>query len=209
MLNSTSIYTIRHGETDFNRQKRYAGTLDVPLNQSGIENVHEARRKIELLGLKFDLVISSALRRSIDSALILSGDIPLVRTALCNERDYGKMQGLTSEEVKALNPEILYMWVGGDKHSLNPPGGESFEILRSRAEQFFEYLMGHYANRSLLVVSHGVFLQQFHGFLLGKNWTDSLAIAVPNLEMASFQLAGRSLTYSETFKLTQREQNSW
>ncbi len=208
-MNSTFICTIRHGETDYNRQKRYAGTLDIPLNRSGIEDAQKARERIRALGLKFDLVISSGLKRSIESAEILSGGLPVVRNVLCNERDYGKMQGLTMDEVKELKPEIQYVWVGGDKHSLNPPQGESFESVRARAEQFWEFLMREYANRSLLVVSHGVFLQQFHGLLLGKNWTDSLGITVPNLELGSFHLQGRRLADHETVNLTDRQQNSW
>ncbi len=205
---SITIHTLRHGQTDFNVQKRYAGTIDVPLNQSGKESCLEASKAFS--GQRYDVVITSALKRTIETAQLLLGEgISLVQSELCNERNYGRMQGLTSEEVEFLEPPILYIKAGGDFHSLNPPGGESFEELRRRAERFRLALFNGYAGANVMVVSHGVFLQQFHGLLRGQNWNHALARSVPNLVVSSFCMRGETLERETSTFLLGYDQSGW
>lgn len=59
---------------------------------------------------------------------------------------------------------------------------------------------------SILVVSHGVFLQQFHGVLRGKNCIESLADWVSNLEMTSFTFSGNRLLEERSIKLVDKKQ---
>ena len=208
MNNFTIVNTIRHGETDFNRQKRYAGTIDVPLNEVGICDAIAASRRMR--DISFDVVITSMLQRSIQTARHLLGEnIDIVKTQLCSERNYGGMQGLTEDEVKSMKPKIMYIYVGDDYHSLNPPDGESFEELRERAEKFLRHLLNEYAHKSILVISHGTFLQQFHGLLRGKDWVDSLSESVKNLQCHIFHLSGKDLIREECIPLVNRSQNSW
>ena len=103
------------------------------------------------------------------------------------------MQGLTYSEVERLKPEIRYLKIGGDFHSLNPPGGESFAALHGRAHRFFHYLYSNYRNVRVLVVAHEVFLQQFHGVLRGETWRESLRWAVHNLTLTTFVMGGQRL----------------
>ena len=93
MNNFTIINTVRHGETDYNRNKRYAETIDVSLNEGGIRDTVEASKKLKLLDMTFDQITISTLKISIETALLLFGDkIDLVKCGLCNERNYGKTQ---------------------------------------------------------------------------------------------------------------------
>jgi broad specificity phosphatase PhoE len=108
-----------------------------------------------------------------------------------------------------LKPLISYIRVGGDYHSLNPPNGETFTTLRGRAKQFYRFIFDNYEGHKVLVISHGTFLQQFHGLILGKSWIESLAITVPNLEMAYFSFLDRRLTTFERVKLSMKEQVNW
>jgi len=128
----TRITTIRHGQTAYNVERRYAGSIDVPLNEKGIEDAKNA--SIRLLDYEFDVVVTSGLKRAIQTAelLVAERNLPIVQNALCNERDYGKMQGLNYIEVEEINPRILYFKLNNDFHSLNPPGGEDFPTLRKR-----------------------------------------------------------------------------
>ena len=205
---STTIHTIRHGQTEYNIEKRYAGTLEVSLNQAGRQSCRQASRG--LAGMHFDAVITSALKRTAETARILLGDdVQLVQSELCNERDYGGMQGFTADEVEFLEPPVHYIKVGGDYHSLNPPGGESFEELRDRAERFLSFTLNGFSGLHVLVVSHGTFLQQFHGVLRGQTWHQALARAVPSLALTSFELSNRSLVHETSMFLLHYDQSTW
>lgn len=206
----TIINTIRHGETDYNRDKRYAGTINVPLNEAGVRDTLEASKKLKSIDTKFDVVITSTLKRAIETGRLLLGEnTQLVKCQLCNERNYGRMQGLTEDEVKLIKPKIKYINVNGDSHSLNPPQGETFEELRERAGQFYRSIFREYQGLNILIVSHGVFLQQFHGLIRHKSWIESLATYPSNLELRSFRFKGSRLLSESSIKLPDRKQMSW
>ncbi|MBN1504457.1 MAG: histidine phosphatase family protein [Candidatus Eisenbacteria bacterium] len=197
---NTTINTIRHARTKFGEERRYAGTLDVPLNARGRR---EARLAAEVLdAAAFDVIVTSTLARAVDTARILVGPSRrIVRCPHCNERDFGAIEGLTWEEVRRLRPRILFIKVGGDLHSVNPAGGEPFEQLWERARKFRSFLFRNYRGSHVLVVSHGVFLQQFHGLLRGKSCIESLGEWVTNLEMTSFSFQGNRLVGESRVKL--------
>jgi len=209
-MNSLKIIcTVRHGQTGFNVQQRYAGSLDIPLNTVGVKDTLEAAKTLGSLGLGIQVIVSSALRRSIQTAEILSQGQPVIRCPIANERNYGEMQGKTVDQVKLLCPPIEYLQSGNDTHSLNPPGGESFPELRDRAEKFYDFLKQHFGSSSILVVSHGVFLQQFHGVILNTTWQDSLALEVPNLCLTCFRFLNGVLIRVTKHPLCIKPQNSW
>ena len=189
----TRITTIRHGQTAYNVERRYAGTIDVPLDEKGIEDARIASSR--LVDYEFDTVVTSGLRRAIQTADLLVGDrkLPTIQTELCNERDYGKMQGLTFVEVEDITPRIMYIKLKGDFHSVNPPGGEDFPTLRKRVKAFSQFLFQNYSGSNILVVSHGSFMQQLHGLFRGFDWTESLRYDIHNLACYTFTFEGRKL----------------
>jgi broad specificity phosphatase PhoE len=186
MREHTALMTVRHGDTDFNHQKRYAGLLDVPLNEKGTRDAKLAAQRLEL---PFDVVVSSTLRRATETAqCFVAGTQEFIQCELCNERDFGKMQGLTSAEVEGLTPVVKYVRIGGDFHSLNPPSGETFPALRRRAKGFAQYVMDEFAGSNVLIVSHEVFLLQLHGILRGETWQEAMRHRLPNLTLTTFTL---------------------
>jgi len=189
----TRITTIRHGQTAYNVERRYAGSIDVPLNEKGIEDAKNA--SIRLLDYEFDVVVTSGLKRAIQTAelLVAERNLPIVQNALCNERDYGKMQGLNYIEVEEINPRILYFKLNNDFHSLNPPGGEDFPTLRKRTKAFSQFLFQNYSGSNILVVSSSAFMQQLHGLFRGFDWTESLRYEIHNLACYTFTFDGRKL----------------
>lgn len=205
-----TIMTIRHGETDFNRQKRYAGLLDVPLNAKGIR---DCRIISDFLVDSVDLVVTSKLKRSIQTANIFAENkMSIVESHLCNERNFGTMQGHTSQEVEFIKPEIKYIKIAGDFHSLNPPQGERFPALYKRAKEFHKFLrflLSEHRCLRILVVSHEVFLQQFHGVLRGETWRESMRHSLPNLTLTIFTLQGNRLLSESSRKLISERQESW
>ena len=193
MNKNTRITTVRHGQTVYNIERRYAGSIDVPLNEKGIKEAKSAA--IRLTDYDFDIVVTSRLRRAIQTAELLTAgrNQQIIQTELCNERNYGRMQGLNYIEVEDITPHILYCKINNDFHSLNPPGGETFPALRKRAKEFSQFLFQNYSGSDILVVSSSAFLQQLHGLFRDLEWNDSLRDEIHNLSCTSFTFNKRKL----------------
>ncbi len=196
------IYTVRHGHTMYNEEKRYAGMIDISLSEKGVKSCKDAAQG--LAGYKFDVVITSKLKRTIETAKFLIPHHPkMIHTEMCNERGFGVMEGHTWDEIQSFDPPILMINVGNDLHTVNPVGGEPFEDVWQRAKKFRSFLFRNYKGKKILVVSHGVFLQMFHGLVKGLSCIESLGAYPANLELASFQFAGNKLVESKAVKLNQ------
>ena len=197
----TRILTIRHGQTLYNLERRYAGTIDIPLNEKGIEEAGNAA--IMLKEYELDIVITSKLKRAIQTAelLIAGRNIHIIQNKLCDERNYGKMQGLNYIEVEEIKPRILYLKLNNDFHSLNPPNGETFPALRRRAKLFSQFIFQNYIGSNILVVSSSAFMQQLHGIFQGTNCMESLRNEIHNLDCTTFTFNGRKLTEEMTVSL--------
>lgn len=204
----TSISTLRHARTAYNDEKRYAGSIDISLSDQGRREAAEAAVKMK--SLHYDTIVTSRLRRAHETArIIASGGVPIVRTRLCNERNFGTMEGLTWDEVQTLDPPVLMISVGNDLHTVNPQNGEPFELVWERAWKFRHFLFRRYEGRKILVVSHGVFLQMFHGVLRGSNCIESLAVYPANLELRRFGFPGDRLAEETAINLGQVEEVAW
>jgi broad specificity phosphatase PhoE len=202
------LATVRHGETNYNRESRYAGTIDVPLNDTGREDARRASNSIREMGIEVSVV--SPFQRAVETARILTGGrVEIVPCEHARERHFGVLQGRTSADVESVRPPIRFIKVGGDYHSLDIPQGETFEELRARAETFHRFLLDNFAGRKILVVSHGVFLQQFHGVLRGQDWMEALGSHVGNLELTTFQLEGEKVVNEERTRLMDRQQSEF
>ncbi len=195
--NQTLLYTLRHGLTELNRSKRTGGRLDVPLLEEGRKQAEDARAQFD--GTSLDVVISSTLRRAIETALIVTGweREKILVDDLAVERSFGEMEGLTQDEVRERFPSVIYVPIEHVRYSLNPPGGESFEVLRARARAFLEKTLRAHRGRRVLVSSHQNFMQQLHGELRAVDPYAALKADIINLELNQFHLDadGRLLSH--------------
>jgi probable phosphoglycerate mutase len=184
----TLVSTVRHGLTELNRDRRVGGRVDVPLIPEGRAQAEEARTTFA--GTPFDVVVSSPLQRSVETASIVTGVAleGIEIDELCTERSFGKMEGITPAEVRERYPQVEYLQVGHIGYSLNPPGGEPFPQLQARARRFLEGLMTRDRGNRILVFSHQNFLQQFHGVMLGLDRIGSLERDILNCELNQFHL---------------------
>ena len=96
----TTILLARHGETDWNRDRRVQGHTDVPLNDEGRRQAQALSRELD--GCRFDAVYSSDLARAIETAEILAEQRGLEVTALpaLREKHFGTWEGLTDTETR-------------------------------------------------------------------------------------------------------------
>ncbi len=184
----TLLYTLRHGLTELNRSKRTGGLLDAPLLDVGRQQAAEAHGHFD--GTPIDVVIASSLQRAIDTAMIVTGwpREKIVIDDLAIERSFGEMEGLTQDEIKVRFPFVIYVPIEHIRYSLNPPGGESFEVLRTRARAFLDKTLTAHRGRRILVSSHQNFMQQLHGELRGLDPYATLRSDILNLELNQFHV---------------------
>ena len=193
-----TITTVRHSTTAHNAAQIISGRLDEPLSDIGRALAHQMVAEVGHLAA--DHVVSSPMRRALETAVILTRlDADDVMTdPLCVERDYGVLQGLEPAEVVRYADRIRYLRVGGIDHSLNPPGGESFEQVRERAERFLAGITALPVG-SVLIVAHQVFLQQVHGILVGLDVHACLALDIRALQIDRFDFGADGTRHTTEF----------
>lgn len=184
----TLLFTVRHGLTELNRDKRVGGRYDAPLIEEGRRQAREANGSFD--GTRFDVVISSPLSRALETAEIIAGlrREDIVVEEECTERSFGEMEGLTPAQVRERLPQVRYVRIGHVDYSLNPPGGETFEQLHERAHRFLERTLELHGGKKILLFGHENFLQQLHGVIHGLGPMKSLERAILNCELNQFCL---------------------
>src|SRR6516165_6393394 len=100
----TTLFVARHGQTDWNREHRWQGWADPPLNAAGREQAADLGES--LAGLGIEAVVSSDLRRAAETAEIAGArlGLPVEVDARLREVDVGEWSGLTTSEVEARFP---------------------------------------------------------------------------------------------------------
>jgi broad specificity phosphatase PhoE len=145
-VSETAIILVRHGETDWNRDRRVQGHTDVPLNDAG-------RLQAELLAAvlaeeQVDVVYSSDLERALETASIVAGPRSLTVTphAALREKHFGTWEGLTDTEVLGRFPDAAHgHW--GD--------GETTEEMADRVLAAVLEIGAAHPGQAVVVVTHG------------------------------------------------------
>lgn len=147
------LLLVRHGVTEFNSARRFAGYSDVELSVAGYRQVERLRDR--LVGDKIDAVYSSDLRRALVTAEVISSGhkVDIVTCPELREVNYGNVEGLTFEEISRLYPEVAES-VANFSLRLKFPGGESFEGFIERTSKFLDKLKRHTPSQTILIVSH-------------------------------------------------------
>lgn len=156
------LYMIRHGETDFNRQRRIQGQSDIPLNAWGRELARRTGKGLE--DVRFDLVVTSPLIRAKETAQLIVGEksIPFIEEPRIQEIAFGEYEGLCCSKDGYNIPDKNFLTFFDDpSHYQTPPKGESFQQIIDRTGCFMEELInrGEYADKTILISTHGCALK--------------------------------------------------
>lgn len=162
----TRVFLVRHGETDWNRELRVMGQVDIPLNERGRA---QARRTAELLAREdFAAIYSSDLSRAVETAQILAAPhrLDIITLPELREAFYGAWEGLTRDEVLKKFPEE-YQMRRTDPENFRPSAGESRKELYERASKIFVELVARHPKQKILIVSHGGTIRAILRYALG------------------------------------------
>ena len=207
-VSDQAIYTLRHAAIDFGKRRIIAGRMDPPINPEGVDQIKQMLAAG--VPLEYKLVVSSPLRRALQTATLVTGltTDQMITSYLCMERNYGRLEGVEPKERAKVQPSTYYVSVGGVEHSLNPPDGETLEQLRDRVITFHDFVRS-LKVEDVLIVSHGTFLAQYHGYLRGLDVYHSLESSVAYLELNAFRFRGDSLASEEQLYLPEQPDQPW
>ena len=144
------VVLVRHGETAGESSIRFHGAGDVPLNDEG--RAH-ARAAATVIGkIDFDHHVASSLSRAAESAEIIRPHADIRLDDDLQEINFGRWEGLTREEIRALDPKLDDAW-RADPMGFDFPGGERRADFRSRVDRGLTRALS-LDVRHLLVVAH-------------------------------------------------------
>ena len=182
MVRMTSLTVIRHGETDWNRQHRFQGQIDVPLNALGFE---QARRMGQRLADEtFDLIVVSDLLRTRQTAQALAdaqcGALAMQVEPLWREQGFGLLEGLDVPTIRSQHAELWAQWQRHDADYALPQGGESNLVFYARVMQALQALLAAHAGASVALVTHGGVLDMLWRSALALSLSGPRECEIPN-----------------------------
>lgn len=197
------LYLLRHGQTEFNLQRRVQGRCDAPLTELGVEQAHGAAAWLIGQGVRLDRICSSPLGRARTTAELVRDDLlaagaPVPEVELVEdlqERSYGPFEAGPASEVPC------ELWDPGE--ALVPYGGEGSRALRERIVGALTDIMAQMGDDvQVLAVSHGSATLQFK-----RAWEHLAAcdqdVALGNCCILVFEFDATARTFTNTAIINQ------
>ena len=149
----TTFYLVRHGNTVWNREIRFRGQTDLPLDESGLEQARATGKA--LAGVGFTAVFASPLKRAFNTAEVIAREAGLTARPLPDLTDvnFGAWQGKSPEEVRQEWPELLTRYERAP-HLAHFPGGESLDLARERYLRAVVNTAERYPDARVCLVAH-------------------------------------------------------
>lgn len=187
------IDCVRHGETDWNKNKKVQGSKDIPLNTTGIQQATTLSRN---LPEDYEHYVSSSMVRAYQTACILAGDKAetVIKTSYLVERNYGRLEGFSWDDIQTKYPYLPYATHGaGHRYVTHAPnlGVESWDdfVTRIRGEilSWSEYYTA--GSPKVLFIMHGGCIR---ALLEG---CDNPPDSVPNCSIVRFSITDEGVRF--------------
>lgn len=162
----TAVILIRHGETDWNREQVFRGSIDVALNEAGLTQARALQESLK--DTEIDEIYSSPLSRAFSTASIV-GENRSVEVRVeegFTDIDFGAWQGLSHRQVKEEYKDLYETWRTSPE-VVKFPGGESLEDVRRRSMEALAGIIKNNPGKTITLVSHRVVLKVLLCTMLG------------------------------------------
>ena len=151
----TRLLLVRHGETDWNAQRRHQGQKDIPLNALGRQQITAVAQR--LVGEPFDTIYASDLSRAWETAAAITTQhdgLVIIKEPRLREMYFGEWEGLTYDEIRQLAPAAADNWAQILMEA-GPPGGENLPRFAARIREAADEIVKAHPNENVLLVAHG------------------------------------------------------
>ncbi len=165
------LLLVRHGETDWNKESRFQGIRDIPLNDHGRSQGDKARAFLQ--DIPIDFAVSSPMLRPKETAEIILEQHPgveLTTTSELVEICHGLWEGMLEAEIQAEYPELLQQWKERPE-TVQMPEGENLQQVWNRGVAAWNKVVSDYSNSDTpltgLIVAHDAINKVIICYLLG------------------------------------------
>lgn len=166
---ATLLYFVRHGETDYNRDRIVQGRrINSSLNATG--RAQAAALAARLAGERIEVIYSSTLNRALETAQIVAAEqpraLPLVALADLEEMSWGRYDGeKASPYLDAFIDTMHAAWNAGN-YAYRIPDGETILEVQSRSLRAMRHILAQHGGKTVLIVTHGRLLRVLLASLL-------------------------------------------
>jgi len=187
---STRICIIRHGETDWNVQKRIQGHTDIPLNEVG--RAQALAMAFNAAHHRFQAIYSSDLLRATETAQVLAQreDHEIKLLSQLRERHYGIFQGITAEQAESLYPVAHAHYVARDL-GYDFETGESLSGFAERVAEGIDWMVRRHSGQTIAAVSHSGVLDVVYRRATGRPLHTPRDFKIPNCGLNWFHFDGQ------------------
>ena len=175
----TTIYLVRHGITQANKENRFAGRTDEELHAEGKEQILQVAEQLENSNIA--AVYSGPARRTVQSAEILGSflKVPFSSLAELDEINIPHWDGLTKDEIRQKCGDQYPTWLNAPQ-TFSLPGCETLKQVQERAVGAVNHLLAQHNSESLLLVSHLIVLRCLFLYYQGLEIKDFRSIKIDN-----------------------------
>jgi len=183
-MSSTDLILVRHGETDWNRELRFQGQIDAPLNAVGQAQAERAAARLALEP-GVHAVLASDLQRAVETAGFIRalatglGDAQVVQVPGLREQNFGVVDGMRVADIQREHADAWLQWVRFDA-DFAFDGAESARQFHARVMAALHDLALRHAGHKLVVVTHGGVLDMVYRTALGLALSGPRQAVIPN-----------------------------
>lgn len=184
---ATRLCLIRHGETDWNAEKRIQGHTDIPLNATG--RAQALAMAYNAAHQRFSAIYSSDLARAFETAqaLAVREDEPVLPLPALRERHYGCFQGLTPAQAAERYPAAYVHYLARDP-DYDFETGESLTAFAARVATGIDWLARHHAGQTVAAVCHSGVLDIIYRRATGRPLSTPRDFEIPNCALNWFRV---------------------
>ncbi len=159
------LFLIRHGETEWNRQKRLQGHSNIKLSSKGLRQAKNLVAHFPFPHV--DAIYSSDLARAVETASIIADklDLSVKKMTDLREMNYGDWEGRRIDELATESSREFGRFFT-DPERCQPPRGETFLECQARLMIGIRYIIAEHENQNVVVVSHGAAIRLIIGAAL-------------------------------------------
>ena len=172
-IGTSRIFLIRHGETNWNKEGRFQGQIDIPLNKNGKE---QAQKTFDYLkDITFNKAFSSSMIRPYETAQIIlqkHKDITIKKIYSLVEINHGLWEGKLETEIKEEWPALLKNWHNKPEEVIMPEGETIKDVSKRSVKAFEKICLSQKENDLTLIVAHDAVNKTLICDLLGLDYSD-------------------------------------
>ncbi len=172
-IGDSRIFLIRHGETNWNKEGRFQGQIDIPLNDNG---KNQARKTFEYLrNIPFNKAFSSSMYRPYETAQIIlqnNKDLKIEKIDALVEISHGLWEGKLESEIRENWPRLLENWHNKPEEVIMPEGESIKDVSERSIEAFNNICLSQKDNDLTLLVAHDAVNKTLICNILGLNYSN-------------------------------------